>query len=52
MNYKISGTLRLGISTIYARYKLPNILKMFHGKGTRKLKLMYGLDGVEKSMNC
>ncbi len=30
MNEKISGTLRLGVSTIYARYKLPNILKMFH----------------------
>lgn len=30
MDSKVQGTLRLGVSSIFARYKLPAILKNFH----------------------
>jgi len=30
MDHKVQGTLRLGVSSIFARYKLPTILKNFH----------------------
>ncbi|WP_243014041.1 LysR family transcriptional regulator [Brevibacillus borstelensis] len=30
MGDKVQGTLRLGVSSIFARYKLPSILKDFH----------------------
>ncbi|MBB6284490.1 MULTISPECIES: LysR family transcriptional regulator [Geobacillus] len=32
MSDKVQGTLRLGVSSIFARYKLPSILKNFHSQ--------------------
>ncbi|RBW68625.1 LysR family transcriptional regulator [Bacillus taeanensis] len=32
MNENVSGTLRLAVCTIYARYELPKILRKFHEK--------------------
>ncbi|RXT00681.1 LysR family transcriptional regulator [Ammoniphilus sp. CFH 90114] len=32
MDTKVQGTLRLGVSSIFARYKLPTILKNFHSQ--------------------